>query len=111
MEVSWPLGRNKSMKRMVGLGMLMERREVLSLHSVAYAEDGAAVWLTYKLLEAGGRYGVLCYREGVEQAGRPWAAAAVEDVFCSREQAEGVLRRLAGRQVAPAHLADVIWEM
>ena len=72
------------MKRMVGLGMLMERREVLSLHSVAYAEDGAAVWLTYKLLESGGRYGVLCYREGVDRA---------------------------GRQVAPAHLADVIWEM
>ena len=53
MEVSWPRGRNKSMKRMVGSGMLVDRREVLSLHSVAYAEDGAAVWLTYKLLEAG----------------------------------------------------------
>lgn len=99
------------MKRMVGLGMLMERREVLSLHSVACAEDGTAVWLTYKLLEAGGRYGVLCYREGVDRAGRPWAAAAVEDVFCSREQAEGVLWRLAGRQVTPAHLVDLIWEM
>ena len=86
MEVSWPRGRNKSMKRMVGSGMLVDRREVLSLHSVAYAEDGAAVWLTYKLLEAGGRYGVLCYREGVDRAGRPWAVAAVEDVFCSREQ-------------------------
>ena len=57
------------MKRMVGLGMLMERREVLSLHSVACAEDGTAVWLTYKLLEAGGRYGVLCYREMFFAAG------------------------------------------
>lgn len=88
--------------------MSASNQELSSLHTVAYTEEGAPLWLTYKLLSCGGRYGVLCYLEGVD---RPHAAAEVADLWGSRAQAEAALRRLASRQVSPAHLEDVLWEM
>jgi len=88
--------------------MSVHGQELCSLHTLAYTEEGAPLWITYKLLGGGGRYGVLCYLEGVD---RPDAVAAVEDHWCSRERAEKALRRLASRQVSPVHLEDVLWEL
>lgn len=104
--VPWPAGQAPEKWK---VEKMATSKELISLHSLAYTEDGETVWLTYKLLGGNGRYGVLCYREGVA-GGRP-RSAAVEDLFASREQAESVLRLLAGRRVAPAHLEDVLWEL
>lgn len=88
-----------------------ENREVASLHTLAYGEDAGPLWVTYKLLDRGGRYGVSCYLEGVDPKNTPRAAAAVEDYCGSRDRAEDVLKKLAGGAVLPVHLQDVVWEL
>ena len=40
-------------------------KELESLHTLARTEEGEVLWVTYKLLEEDGRYGVLCYFEGL----------------------------------------------
>lgn len=85
-------------------------RELCSLHTLARTEEGETLWLTYKLLSGGEGYGILCYREGVDPARHPHAAAAVRDCCASLEKAEAALRMLAARQVCPAHLAEVLLE-
>ena len=86
--------------------------ELASLHTLARTEDGCPLWLTYKLLRSRqDRYGILCYVEGVDHEKAPHTIAAVEDLCSSRDRAEALMSRLAQRQVAPAHLQDLIWEL
>ncbi len=84
--------------------------ELESLHALAPAEEGGPLWVTYKLLEEGGRYGILCYLEGTAPD-RPQARARLADLCPDREAAEALLLRLAGGKVLPAHLPDLIWEL
>ena len=84
--------------------------ELESLHALARTEEGEPLWVTYKLLGEDGRYGVLCYLEGVDPA-RPHAAARLGDLCARRPAAEGLLRDLARHEVLPAHLPDLLWEM
>ncbi len=85
--------------------------ELVSLHTLAHTEEGRPLWLTYKLLCHQGRYGILCYLEGVDPVRHPHSTAAIEDLCSSRREAERLLRRLAQRAVTPQHLPDLIWEM
>ncbi len=85
--------------------------ELVSLHTLARTEEGRPLWLTYKLLCHQGRYGILCYLEGVDPVRHPYSTAAIEDLCSSRREAERLLRRLAQRAVTPQHLPDLIWEM
>lgn len=85
--------------------------ELVSLHTLARTEEGRPLWLTYKLLCRRGRYGILCYLEGVDRIRHPHAAAEVADLCASRREAERLLHRLAQRAVMPQHLPDLIWEM
>ena len=41
--------------------------ELTSIHTLALTEEDQPLWLTYKLLATGGRYGVLCYLEEVDR--------------------------------------------
>ncbi|MCI8653647.1 MAG: hypothetical protein HFF11_08160 [Angelakisella sp.] len=82
-------------------------KELESLHTLARTEEGEVLWVTYKLLEEDGRYGVLCYFEGLgEERG-----IRLGDLCGSRAIGEALLSRLAGGQVLPAHMADLIWEV
>lgn len=85
--------------------------ELTSIHTLALTEEDQPLWLTYKLLATGGRYGVLCYLEGVDPDTHPCAAARAEGLFPCREEGEALLRRLAVCQVTPAHLKDLLWEL
>lgn len=84
--------------------------ELESLHTLARTEEGEPLWITYKLLEEGGRYGVLCYLEGMEQ-NHPCARSRLADLCPTEEAAETLLFRLAGEKVLPAHLPDLVWEL
>ena len=44
--------------------------ELVSLHTLARTEEGRPLWLTYKLLCHQGRYGILCYLEGLGSKGQ-----------------------------------------
>jgi len=85
--------------------------ELVSLHTLARTEEGRPLWLTYKLLCRQGRYGILCYLEGVDHARHPHSAAEVTDLCASRRDAESLLRRLAHSAVMPQHLPELLWEM
>lgn len=98
-------------KKWMVLKMGEENREVDSLHTLACGEDAGPLWVTYKLLDKGGRYGVLCYLEGMDPKNTPRASSSVEDYCGSRDKAEHLLRKLAGGAVLPVHLQDVVWEM
>ena len=84
--------------------------ELESLHALARTEEGEPLWVTYKLLGEEGRYGVLCYLEGVDPA-RPHTAACLGDLCARRPAAERLLRSVANHGILPAHLPDLVWEL
>lgn len=86
-------------------------KELTTLHALALTEEGGPLWLTYRLSEQDGRYGVHCCLEGVDLSRHPRASARADGLYPDRERGEALLRRLAAHQVTPAHLEDLIWEL